>query len=52
MSLARPKTQKRKLKNITVMKNKTVILTLLSVAAFAVGCNKAETASDKLDAVQ
>jgi methyl-accepting chemotaxis protein len=34
------------------MKNKTLLLTLLSAAAFAVGCNKAETTSQQLDKVQ
>ena len=37
---------------VTVMKHTTLLLALLSVAAFAVGCNKAETTSQKLDAVQ
>lgn len=34
------------------MKNKTLLLTLLSVAAFAVGCNKEGTTSQQLDKVE
>jgi methyl-accepting chemotaxis protein len=34
------------------MKNKTLLFTLLSAAAFAVGCNKSETTSQQLDKVQ
>ena len=34
------------------MKNKTLIITFLSVAAFAVGCNKEQTTSQQLDKVQ
>jgi len=36
----------------TIMKHKTLLLTLLSVAAFAVGCNKEESASEQIDKVQ
>ncbi|SPE50831.1 exported hypothetical protein [Verrucomicrobia bacterium] len=35
-----------------IMKNKAVLLTLLSAAAFAVGCNQEQTTSDQLDKVQ
>ena len=34
------------------MKNKTVVITLLSIAAFAVGCNKEQTTSQQMDKVQ
>ena len=34
------------------MKNKTLLLTLLSAAAFAVGCNKEQTTSQQMDKVQ
>jgi len=34
------------------MKNKTIFLTLLSVAAFSMGCNKQQTTSQQLDNVQ
>jgi methyl-accepting chemotaxis protein len=34
------------------MKHKTLLLTFLSVAAFTVGCNKAETTSQQIDKVQ
>jgi len=34
------------------MKSKTLLLTLLSAAAFAMGCNKEETTSQQLDKVQ
>lgn len=34
------------------MKHKVLLLTLLSVAAFAVGCNKPETTSQQLDKAQ
>ena len=34
------------------MKNGTFLLTLLSAAAFAVGCNKEQTTSQQLDKVQ
>jgi ABC-type transporter Mla subunit MlaD len=34
------------------MKNKTLLLTLLSIAAFAVGCNKEETATQQIDKVK
>ena len=34
------------------MKHKTLLLTFLSAAAFAVGCNKEETTSQQLDKVQ
>ena len=37
---------------VTIMKHKTLLLALLSVAAFAVGCNKEQTASQQLDKVQ
>jgi chromosome segregation ATPase len=41
---------KGKLKQI--MKNKTLLLTCLSVAAFTIGCDKTETTSQQLDKVQ
>ena len=34
------------------MKNKTLIITLLSIAAFAVGCKKEQTTSQQLDQVK
>ena len=34
------------------MKNKTLVITFLSAAAFAVGCNKEATTSQQLDKVQ
>ena len=34
------------------MKNKTLVITLLAAAAFAVGCNKEQTTSVQLDKVQ
>ncbi len=34
------------------MKNKTLFLTLLSIAAIAAGCNKEQTTSQQLDKVQ
>jgi chromosome segregation ATPase len=34
------------------MKNKTLLITLMSVAAFAVGCSKEETTSQQIDKVQ
>ena len=34
------------------MKNKTILITLLSAAAFTVGCNKEQTTSQQLDKVQ
>jgi cytochrome c556 len=34
------------------MKNKTLVITLLSAAALAVGCNKEQTTSQQLDQVQ
>ena len=34
------------------MKNRTLLITFLSAAAFAVGCNKEQTASEQLDKVQ
>ena len=34
------------------MKNKTLLITFLSAAAFAVGCNKEQTTSQQLDKVQ
>jgi cytochrome c556 len=37
---------------ITTMNGKKVILTLLSAAAFAVGCNKQQATSEQLDKVQ
>ena len=36
----------------TIMKHKTLLLTFLSIAAFTMGCDKAETTSQKLDKVQ
>jgi chromosome segregation ATPase len=34
------------------MKNKTVLITFLSIAAFAVGCDKQQTTSQQIDKVQ
>ncbi|MGB7768546.1 MAG: hypothetical protein WBN22_06795 [Verrucomicrobiia bacterium] len=34
------------------MKNKTLIITFLSIAAIAVGCNKEQSASQQMDKVQ
>jgi chromosome segregation ATPase len=34
------------------MKNKTLVITLLSIAAFAVGCKKEQTTSQQLDQVK
>jgi cytochrome c556 len=34
------------------MKNKTLVITFLSAAVFAVGCNKEQTTSQQLDKVQ
>jgi len=34
------------------MKNKTVVITLLSIAAIVVGCNKEQTTSQQMDKVQ
>ena len=34
------------------MKNKTLVITCLSIAAFAVGCNKEQTTSQQMDKVQ
>ena len=34
------------------MKNKTLIITFLSIAAFAVGCEKMQTASQQIEKVQ
>ena len=34
------------------MKNKTLVITLLSIAAFAVGCEKKQTTSQQMDKVQ
>ena len=34
------------------MKNKTFVITLLSIAASAVGCNKEQTTSEQIDKVQ
>jgi len=34
------------------MKNKTVVITLLSIAAIAVGCNKEQSTSQQMDKVQ
>src|SRR5689334_412852 len=39
-------------KKITIMKNKTLVITCLSAAAFAVGCNKEQTTAQQLDKVQ
>ena len=36
----------------TIMKHETLLLTFLSIAAFTMGCDKAETTSQKLDKVQ
>jgi hypothetical protein len=35
-----------------MMKHKNILITLLAVAAFAVGCNKEQTTSQQLDKVQ
>ena len=37
---------------VTIMKNKTLAITVLSIAAFAVGCGKQETTSQQIDKVQ
>ena len=37
---------------ITIMKNRTLAVTFLSIAAFAVGCNKEQTTSEQIDKVQ
>jgi chromosome segregation ATPase len=37
---------------ITIMKNKTLAITFLSIAAFAVGCEKQQTASQQIEKVQ
>jgi chromosome segregation ATPase len=34
------------------MKNKTFVITLLSIAAFAVGCNKQQTTSQQMETVK
>ena len=34
------------------MKNKTLAITVLSIAAFAVGCNKEQSTSQQMDKVQ
>jgi chromosome segregation ATPase len=34
------------------MKNKTLVITVLSIAAFAVGCNKEQTTSQQLEKVK
>ena len=34
------------------MKNKTLVITLLSIAAFAVGCKKEQTTTEQLDQVK
>jgi cytochrome c556 len=36
----------------TIMKHKNLLITLLAVSAFAVGCNKEQTTSQQLDKVQ
>src|ERR1017187_4825418 len=36
----------------TIMKHKDLLITILAVTAFAVGCNKEQTASQQLDKVQ
>lgn len=38
--------------NNTDMKNKTLAITFLSLAAFAVGCNKEQTTSQQLDKIK
>jgi len=35
-----------------LLKNKTLIITLLSIAAFAVGCNKEQTTSQQIEKVK
>jgi hypothetical protein len=37
---------------MTIMKSKTLAITLLSIAAFAVGCDKGQTTSQQIDKVQ
>lgn len=37
---------------LVVMKNKTLLITFLSTAAFVVGCDKEQTASQQLDTVK
>ena len=37
---------------LLTMKHKTLVITFLSVTAFAVGCKKEETASQQLDNVK
>jgi cytochrome c556 len=37
---------------ITLMKNKTLAITFLAVAAFVVGCNKEPTTTEQIDKVQ
>jgi cytochrome c556 len=40
------------IKTETIMKNENLLITLLAVAAFAVGCNKEQTTSQQIDKVQ
>ena len=40
------------LTNDAIMKHKTLVVTFLAAAAFAVGCNKEETTAEQLDKVQ
>jgi chromosome segregation ATPase len=37
---------------ITIMKNKTLVITFLSIAVFAVGCNKEQTPTEQIAKVQ
>jgi predicted nucleic acid-binding Zn-ribbon protein len=37
---------------ITIVKNKTLVITVLAIAAVAVGCNKEQSASQQMDKVQ
>jgi hypothetical protein len=46
------KTNDYAIKPDTIMKHKNLLITLLAVAAFAVGCNKEQTTSQQLDKVQ
>ena len=40
------------IKTEIIMKNENLLITLLAVAAFAVGCNKEQTTSQQIDKVQ
>jgi DNA anti-recombination protein RmuC len=45
-------TQSNKLNKTKIMKNKTLFITVLSIAVFAVGCDKQQTTSQQIDKVQ